>query len=108
MRANELTAAEIGGPAKRTPATSKYPPRWIGLPTRGRCPECGLSRPHFYQLIDEGKIRSACIRQPGAIRGRRLVYLPSVLEFLDKAADAETMRHKKPDGDRGADDAAQT
>lgn len=102
MRAHELTAAEIGGPAKRKPATLTYPPRWIGLPTRGRCPDTGLSRPHFYQLIDEGKIRSACIRQPGAIRGRRLVFLPSVLEFLDKAADAEGLRHQHSGAAGGA------
>lgn len=92
MTAHRLSAAEIGGPAKRKPVAPTYPPRWIGLPTRGRCPDTGLSRAHFYQLIDDGRIRSACIRQPGAIRGRRLVYLPSVLEFLDRAADAETVR----------------
>ena len=88
MTAHTLTEREIGGTRKAS--CPKYPPRWIGLPTRGRCPDCGLSRPHFYQLIAEGKIRSACIRQPGAVRGRRLVYLPSVFEFLDRCADQKS------------------
>jgi hypothetical protein len=92
MKAHALTAAEVGGPAKRKPATPTYPARWIRLPTRGHCPDTGLSRPAFYQLIAAGRIRSACIRQPGAIRGQRLVFLPSVMALLDAAAEAEAKR----------------
>ena len=32
----------------------------------------GLSRSHLYELAGAGKIRSACIRRKGALRGRRL------------------------------------
>jgi len=63
-------------------ATDKQ--RWIGLPTRGRCPETGLSRAHYYQLIAQGQIKSACIKQPGKLTGRRLVWLPSVFEFIER------------------------
>lgn len=89
MKSHELTEAEITG-RKRKPAAATYPPRWIRLPTRGYCPETGLSRAAAYQLIAAGKIKSACIRKPGAVRGQRLVFLPSVLEFLDRCAEGES------------------
>ena len=57
--------------------------RWIRLPTRGRCPVTGLSRPHFYALIGQGEIKSACLRRPGCTTGVRLVWLPSVLAYIE-------------------------
>ena len=89
MKTHELTETEISG-RKRKPVAPAYPPRWIRLPSRGHCPETGLSRAAAYQLIAAGKIKSACIRKPGAVRGQRLVFLPSVLEFLDRCAESET------------------
>jgi len=96
MKAHELTENEINGITgrKRKPIPLSYPPRWIRLPSRGHCPECGLSRAAAYQLITAGKIKSACIRKPGAVRGQRLVYLPSVLEFLDRCAEKEAAQVK--------------
>jgi hypothetical protein len=41
-----------------------------------------LSRAHLYRLGAEGKIKSACLRQRGSTRGRRLWYLPSIREYL--------------------------
>lgn len=58
--------------------------RWIRIPTRGRCPETGLTRPHYYQLINEGRIKSACLRKPGNLTGVRLVWLPSVLAYIER------------------------
>jgi hypothetical protein len=58
--------------------------RWIRIPTRGRCPEAGLTRPHYYQLIKEGKIKSACLKKPGNLTGVRLVWLPSVLAYIER------------------------
>ena len=78
--------------AIRKSITPSLGPQWIGVPSVGHCPITGLSRPHIYNLIAAGLIRSACLRQPGAIRGRRLVYLPSVLAYLDRCADEETAR----------------
>jgi hypothetical protein len=88
------TACNVGG----RDAAPAMGPQWIGVPSRGHCPVTGLSRPHVYQLIDAGLIRSACLRKPGAIRGRRLIYLPSVLAYLNKCADAETARLKRKAG----------
>lgn len=41
-----------------------------------------LSRAHLYRLSADGKIQSACLRQRGNLRGRRLWYLPSVRDYL--------------------------
>jgi hypothetical protein len=43
----------------------------------------GLCRSHLYALQNEGKIRSACLRKPGAIRGKRLWHMGSVISFLN-------------------------
>lgn len=56
--------------------------RWIRLPTRGRCPFTGFSRAKFYELIERGLIKSANIKAPGKLTGVRLIWLPSVLDFI--------------------------
>jgi len=61
--------------------------RWIRLPTRGRCPITGLSRGHFYNLIHAGKIKSASLKEPGKLTGVRVVWLPSVLAYIEKHVD---------------------
>ena len=43
-----------------------------------------MSRAHVYLLISQGLVRSASIRRPGCIKGIRLVYLPSIIEFIEK------------------------
>ena len=48
----------------------------------------GLSRAHAYVLASEGKIRSVCIRRPGATRGRRLFDLGSIRRFPDANVEA--------------------
>lgn len=63
-------------------ATEKQ--KWIRIPREGRCSETGLTRAHYYQLIKSGVIKSACIKQPGKLTGVRLVWLPSVLEFIER------------------------
>jgi len=58
--------------------------RWIRLPVRGCCPYTGLSRAMYYQLIARGQIKSASLKQPGKLTGVRLVWLPSVLAFIER------------------------
>lgn len=70
-----------------TPATTATPltsPEWMRLPARGQDPIFGLSRPFYYLLIGAGKIKTACIRRPGASTGVRLVYVPSVRDYIEK------------------------
>jgi hypothetical protein len=57
--------------------------RWVGLPTRAGQRLMGLPRSAYYQAIHSGKIKSACIKQPGKLTGKRLVWLPSVLAYIE-------------------------
>lgn len=57
--------------------------RWIRIPKKGYCPFCGLSRSHLFTLIQEGKVKSRSLRKPGNTRGPRLIWLPSVFEYIE-------------------------
>ena len=57
---------------------------WMRLPTKGRDPVFGLTRPWYYQRIKEGSIRSACLRQKGALTGVRLVNVASVRTYIER------------------------
>ena len=50
----------------------------------------GLSRPHLYNLLSEGKIKSVCLRKPGALRGRRLYECASIREYLRQNFDEKS------------------
>ena len=67
-----------------------YPAKWIRLPARGRCPHTGLSRAAYYELIKASRIRTANLKRPGALRGTRLVWLPSIMTYLDRFATGGT------------------
>jgi hypothetical protein len=57
------------------------------LPEFGRIPDVtrltGLRRGFLYGLINEGKIKSVCLRKRGAKTGVRLIHLQSVRDFLN-------------------------
>lgn len=57
---------------------------WVRLPVKPGERLEGLSRAHLYGLIRTGQIRTACLRQPGATTGVRLIYLPSLLEYIER------------------------
>ncbi len=71
----ELAAAEIQ-PASADKAGAEF----------GRIAEVerlfGLKRGLTYQLINAGRIKSVCLRKPGAQTGVRLVHLDSVRQML--------------------------
>ena len=48
----------------------------------------GLRRTTTFNLIREGQIKSVLLRKPGNKSGKRLVYLPSVREWLLKQMEA--------------------
>jgi len=56
---------------------------WSGLPTKPGQRLQGLSRSAIYQGIDAGRIKSAVIRQSGKLTGKRLVWLPSVMAYIE-------------------------
>ena len=43
----------------------------------------GISRAHLYRLAADGLVRSACIKQQPALRGRRLWHIPSIRALLE-------------------------
>ena len=61
--------------------------KWVGLPTKPGQRLQGLSRSAIYQGIDAGRITTACIKQPGKLTGKRLVWLPSVISYIESFAE---------------------
>jgi hypothetical protein len=62
----------------------KNDPLWAGAQKTNQLVD--LSRSTLYELAAAGKIRSASLRDPGAKKGRRLFYIPSVLAFIESRA----------------------
>lgn len=62
---------------------------WFRPKAKGQDPVFGLTRPMLYALAQQGKIKTANIRKPGAIRGTRLFHRGSVFAYLERVA-AET------------------
>ncbi len=54
---------------------------WLG--TKAATHRFGLSKPHLYSLLADGKIRASCIRRQGAVRGRRLWLVESIRSFIE-------------------------
>jgi hypothetical protein len=80
-RRKELTAAPIE-------------PGKITQPEFCRPADCrhlfGLSRTFTYTLIQSGKIKSVCLRKPGARTGIRLLHVASIREWLTSQMEAQS------------------
>lgn len=66
---------------------------WIRLPAPGkRCVRSGLTRGTYNDLIfsTPPKIKSVVVKKPGASRGIRLLYWPSVRTYLLGLMEAQT------------------
>lgn len=62
---------------------------FMALPGAGqRCPISGLGRSMLYQLEAEGKIRMISLRRRNNVRGKRLVVIDSVRQYL-RTLDAQ-------------------
>jgi hypothetical protein len=42
----------------------------------------GVKRGILYRWINEGKVKSVCIREPGNVQGLRLIHLQSVRDYI--------------------------
>ena len=62
--------------------TSALGTLWARLPRAGERLE-SMSRSYLYELIQANKIRSHVIKKPHAVKGIRLIYLPSLREFIE-------------------------
>ena len=55
----------------------------------------GMSRTTLLELSQAGLIKTVSIRKPGANKGIRLIFVPSLREFLDKCAqEANPLRNE--------------
>jgi len=43
----------------------------------------GIKRGILYGLINDGKIKSVCLRKPGNIQGVRLIHMQSVRDYIN-------------------------
>ena len=82
--------------AQKGLTTKPVRPGKIGEPEFCRTADCrnlfGLSRTFAYQLINAGKIKSVCLRKPGARTGIRLLHVASIRDYLNSemaAANSE-------------------
>jgi hypothetical protein len=67
---------------------------WSRLPKPGRPGQPGgrlegLSRTTLLELSNAGLIRTVAIRKPGAVKGIRLVYMPSLYSYLENLTKSE-------------------
>jgi hypothetical protein len=51
----------------------------------------GMSRTTILELSQAGLIKTVSIRKPGANKGIRLIFVPSLREFLDKCAGGKSI-----------------
>jgi hypothetical protein len=60
------------------------PPVWIRPPKAGRiCRHFGFSRTGYYDLIKRGHIASKCVKDPGKLKGVRLINYQSVKNYIE-------------------------
>ena len=59
---------------------------WERMPKpKGRL--LGLSRTTLLELAERREIKIANIRKPGSVKGIRLIYMPSLRAFLERATE---------------------
>lgn len=71
-------------PETTTPTTAQI--KWMRVPDAVRY--SGMSRAKLYQLMAEGKIKTASVRQKGNLRGLRLFSVESIDAFLESFVEA--------------------
>jgi hypothetical protein len=59
-------------------------PRWAAI--KAAVAYSGIPRYRIFELVAEGKIRSAVLKRKGLIRGRRLIDLESLDAWISKHA----------------------
>jgi len=70
--------------------------QWVRMPKpKGRL--LGLSRTTLLELAERREIKIANIRKPGSIKGIRLVWMPSLCDFLERAASTKVFASRSPE-----------
>ena len=70
-----------------TDGEGKYE-QWVRLPTKPGERLQGLSRAFIYILINEGQVKSACIKKPGKLTGIRLIWLQSLMDYIEGCVES--------------------
>ena len=63
-------------------------PEWLRIPNAVRI--FGISRTKLYELIGDRKIKSVSLRERGQTKGTRLLSYDSLMEYLDRLAEAQS------------------
>jgi len=74
---------------RETATEETFRPEWARI--KEAAARIGLKQTRMYELLEEsnGAIRTVVLRSPGAERGPRLVYMPSVFEYLDEVCQEQ-------------------
>ena len=86
MTVMDLTVADIHEEIRSARAVEL--PHWLKIPASVHY--SSLSRSKIYELIDEGEIRSVCLRDKDKVRGVRLISRPSLEAYLSKHEDIKS------------------
>lgn len=90
------TVLEIQEEISKAPAVE---PNWLKVEgTNGATRYSSLSRSKIYQLLEEGKIRSVCLRAKDKQRGTRLIFRPSLGTYLAKFEGVKSEQSPRPQG----------
>jgi hypothetical protein len=71
---------------KKYEIPAQFDQPWVRMPPVGQF-LFGLSRTALFDLVKDGKIRSYHHKKPGRVKGVRLIWLPSLAEYLEQNAD---------------------
>jgi hypothetical protein len=69
---------------KSTPFATGIQPEWITVAEA--CEYASISKPCLYSWLDRGLVRNFSNKQPGQIKGKRLISFPSLRRFLESRA----------------------
>ena len=105
MKTTSINNAAVGAGKQNNLATFAAPliaephspagvePEFIAIPGPSQiCPYSGLRRGMLYALSREGLIKTVSLRRPGRTRGRRLVVLSTLRDYL-RGLNAEQNAH---------------
>ena len=69
-------------------AVINFRPEWLRIPDAIKL--YGIGRSSLYELMAEGKIKTALLRQRGSVRGIRLLSADSLSRYIEGLAEQTT------------------
>jgi predicted DNA-binding transcriptional regulator AlpA len=69
------------------------PREWLRV--NEACDYSRLSKPKMYELMKRGLIKSAELREPGKIKGSRLISFSSLKDFLEACTNGTAFKQEK-------------